>query len=825
VSKVRQKATQEERPSTETIPLVKFPVRPSPDARYLRITFLICALVICVAGCLYLTFLDRELFFDEVGLYNPPYMFQHYGRITYPVHSHFDDMVIHPPTHYLVIGALLRLGLTLPHAAAVEPVILLSTACLLLVLSRFSLPIKFGLLFGTFLGALVWNDLLTVRPDLSLALAWIAGLIALESARLSNWSPWRLAVGSLLLVYASAVHYPGILAQAGVVIYAVWACFALPWRRLPVALGSLMVGPCLIGIPYLLLFIVPFQEQIRETVVRQQGEGGLLTALQHHLETYDIWVHGFSFNLPHQPVVQSLLMPMWYLHIPVALVGFLVLFAFRSSRGLAVAALPQVLFIIFGARHKQPGYSGYFAPEAILYLSAVIAVFFAGVFYVVSRMKLHALAVASAIGVVAGFTLLALHDAPLVVPNIRFTRDLKDLEIGRAVSRTVLGRSAFIGTAGAGVWYTGGAQHLYPWLTQDLLYPATIAGLNLKEYFSQFDAVVLDNDQTWATWNKERVTLTSLFASGTLNLKALWFGDRRKDRASGLSLLMLTPNQEPVRGFASAAGKTYRFEPSSQADSVFFCAVCPIGDLRSDFQYDFYATFFLPWKNNDDPRSVTDPADPRSVVRILLVGLQQFQQEVLPRAVRCKTRYQIAGRLVDVDQDAMVSELRHDDQPIKFYRNMAAALGGSGRLNAGNTERVPGAIRLDKIQGSVQADLSKNPDGWQVKIQPATGSEAVSIPIENVNSLSGGYVYVRAKELVGSVGFTVLNSRSYAFAAPEVQWEAHDPTDEIYIPVRSFAGVDQLAIRNLDKHVTSQILIKDLAVVTTRSKPPTEPRP
>jgi hypothetical protein len=112
-----------------------------------------------------------------------------------------------------------------------------------------------------------------------------------------------------------------------------------------------------------------------------------------------------------------------------------------------------------------------------------------------------------------------------------------------------------------------------------------------------------------------------------------------------------------------------------------------------------------------------------------------------------------------------------------------------------------------------------------VKIQPATGSEAVSIPIENVNSLSGGYVYVRAKELVGSVGFTVLNSRSYAFAAPEVQWEAHDPTDEIYIPVRSFAGVDQLAIRNLDKHVTSQILIKDLAVVTTRSKPPTEPRP
>jgi hypothetical protein len=812
VPKVRQKARPKKSPSIESIRLVEQPANPASDA--LRITFLVCAFVICAAGCLYLTFLDRELFFDEVGLYNPPYMFQHYGRITYPVHAHFDDMVIHPPTHYLVIGALLRMGLTLPHAAAVEPVILLSTACVLLVLSRFPLPIKFGLLFGTFLGALVWNDLLTVRPDLSLALAWIAGLIALESARLSNWSPWRLAIGSLLLVYASAVHYPGVLAQAGVIIYAVWACFALPWRRLPAALGSLMVGPCLVGIPYLLLFVIPFQKQIRETVVAQQGEGGPLTALRHHIETYDIWLHGWSFNLHHQPFVQSLLLPVWFLHIPVALVGFLLLFAFRSCRGLAIAALPQVLFIVFGARHKQPGYSGYFAPEAILYLSAVIAVFFAMVFHIVSRIKIHARAIAGAVATVACFTALALHDQPGAVWTMKFTRDLKDLDIGRAASRAILGPSALVGTAGAGVWYTGGAAHLYPRLKEDLLYPATIAGLNLKEYFSQFDAVVLGNAETWATWNKERQNLTSLFASGGLNLKGFWFADRRRDRSSSLTLLMLGVNQEPVQGFATYGGKTYRFEPSPQADSVFFCAVCPIGDLRSDFQFNFYATFFIPWKNNDDPIAVTDPGDPRPVIRMLLVSREQFQQEVLPLAARCKTRYQIAGRLVEVDQNAMVSELRRNDQPIKFYRSIAAALGGSGRLNRGNTERVPGAIQLDKIRASVAANLSKGPDGWQVKIQPATGSEAVFIPIENVNKLSGGYVYVRAKESVGTVGLTVLNSRTYAFAGPEVQWEAHDPTTEIYIPVQSFDGVDQLVIRNLDEHGSSQILIKDLAVVT-----------
>ncbi len=783
-----------------------------------RILFVVCALLICIVGCMYLLFLDRELYFDEVGLFNPAYMFQHYGRITYPVHGHFDDMVIHPPTHYLVIGALLRLGLTLAHAAGLEPAILLCAVCGLLVSSRFSLSIKFGLLFGTFLGALIWNDLLPVRPDLTLALAWTAGLIALESARLSDWSPWRLCMGSLLLVYASAVHYPGILAQAGIAIYAGWAYFALPRRRLPAALGALAAGPCLIGIPYLVLFVIPFRAQIRATVLQHQGPGGLLIALRHHFESYDLWANGWSAEVHHQPLVQSLLLPMWSFHIPAALVGPLLLFAFRSSRGLAIASLPHLLFIVFGARHKQPGYPGYFAPEAILYLSAVIAVVFAMVLEVVPRIKIRALSVAGVVVSVAGVTVLALHDKPgVVVGAIGFTRDLRDLDVGRAASRAILGPSAFVGVAGAGVWYSGGAEHLYPGLSADLLYPRTIAGFNPKEYFSPFDAVVLDADQTWITWNKERVSLTSLFASGDLNLKGFWFADRHGRRDSGLSLLMLGLNQEPVRGFASLGGRTYRFEPAPQADSILFCAVCPIGDLQSNFQFDFYATFFLPWKTNDDPRSLTDPADPRPVIRFLLTSRQQFQQEVLPQATRCKTRYQITGRLVEVDEDAMVAELRHNDRPIRFYRNLAGALGGAGRLNASNTVRIQGALPLDKIQAaSPRAVLSKSPDGYLVTAGPGMETRAAWIPIERVNGLSKGYVYVRAKDSEGTVGLSVRNSRTNALAGPEVLWEAHDLETEIYIPVQSFEGMDRLVIRNMDDHVASKILIKDLAVVTTR---------
>jgi hypothetical protein len=106
----------------------------------------------------------------------------------------------------------------------VEPVLLLSASWY----GRASLSIKFGLLFGVFLGALVLERYVHGAADLSLALVWITGLIALESARLSDWSPWRLAVGSLLLVYPSAVHYPGIMAQAGVAIYLFGHTFRYP---------------------------------------------------------------------------------------------------------------------------------------------------------------------------------------------------------------------------------------------------------------------------------------------------------------------------------------------------------------------------------------------------------------------------------------------------------------------------------------------------------------------------------------------------------------------------------------------------------------------
>src|SRR5712692_9863072 len=231
-------------------------------SKYLQVFFACCFVILTTVAVLYLAFLDRGIAFDEVGLHNAPYMFLHYGRVTYPIHGQFDDMVVHPPIHYLGIGLLMKLGLSLFHAAAVTPILCFAVAGLLLLFSRISFPVKFGLLFGIFLGALVWNWTFTVRPDLSLALAWIAGLIALETGRLADWDLKRLFAGGLLLGCASVVHYPGMFCWTGMLVYMVWAWRSLSRRQAVLRIAAMLAGLGLIALPFALLFAIPLRFEI-----------------------------------------------------------------------------------------------------------------------------------------------------------------------------------------------------------------------------------------------------------------------------------------------------------------------------------------------------------------------------------------------------------------------------------------------------------------------------------------------------------------------------------------------------------------------------------
>lgn len=745
---------------------------------------------------------------------NPPYMLLHYGRMTYPIHGHFDDMVVHPPTHYAAIALFMKLGLGLFHAAAVMPIIFFVTAGLLLLFSRIAFPFKFGLLFGMYLGAVVWTPTQTVRPEVSLALAWIAGLIGLETARLADWDPKRLFAGSALLTYAAAVHYPGAFCWTGVLVYIVWVWLSVPRPTALRRIATMLAGIGLVGIPYLVFFLIPFRHQIWEAVSQQQGEGGVLTALRHHVEAYNIWSSIRAGRIPMQPLLQTLLAPLWWSRVPAAFIGPPLLLAFKSTRGLALAALPQLLFMALGARHKDTRFPGYFAPEMMLYLAALIGVTLAALFFLGGKIPWRTggrILALLGLAVLTGFTL---RDRPTITGNlVRFTRSLNDLDLSRAAAREIAGPDAFIGSTSLGVWYTGGATHFYG-AAPEIQYGPSLK-INPREYASRFDGLVIDQLESWVTWNKERVNLTSLYLSGDLRIKGFWLGEKRTGAENDLSWMMYSARQDPVRGFVAVNGQIYRFDQAEAGNSVFYSAVCPGTELRNHGQFDSYGTLYFPSATNDDPRFTGDAT---RVIRMLLVGKDQFQRDVLPAASHCQVRDQIAGNVVAVESGAMLAQLHATDRTIRFYRSFPTALAGTGRLNSGNTTRIPGIVELNELHslGPI-AHAVKREGAVDVSTASKRWWDAASSPINRAQPVDRGFVYVRGRVLKGVVGISIRGHDVLNILGSEAMWGVHDGVNELYIPIASFGDSDQVVIRNQRENGESEVLIEDMAVVIEKT--------
>src|SRR5579862_4466083 len=146
-----------------------------------------CVLLICF-------FWPRKPGMEEAGVFNAAYTYAHYGKMSFPVYGlrFFDSFGIHPHLHYTILGLLIRLGLTLYSAEAVIISTVALIAITLILRGHFPETVKLGFLLGLY-GTIVLSvmyipdDAVGVRPELHLTLAWFGGLVALESARLSNW--------------------------------------------------------------------------------------------------------------------------------------------------------------------------------------------------------------------------------------------------------------------------------------------------------------------------------------------------------------------------------------------------------------------------------------------------------------------------------------------------------------------------------------------------------------------------------------------------------------------------------------------------------------
>src|SRR5262249_11842513 len=158
---------------------------------------------------------------------NSIYMYMSTGRITFPMHWQPDFMTVHPPTHYVLTALLMQAGLPLFDAAAASIFALMLLIGVLLYSGRFSFASAVGLFLAIFLATFIWGDFYTIRPDLLVTYLWFGGVVAMQAAKNCAWSYWRLFLGSALSVAAGCVHYWGIAAIAGILVFSL----ALLWER------------------------------------------------------------------------------------------------------------------------------------------------------------------------------------------------------------------------------------------------------------------------------------------------------------------------------------------------------------------------------------------------------------------------------------------------------------------------------------------------------------------------------------------------------------------------------------------------------------------
>jgi hypothetical protein len=591
---------------------------------------------------------DHAQDFDDIGLFNIPYMYANYGDLTYPAHGQFDALTIHPPIHYWLIGVFMKMGIEPFYAEAIAPALLMFLGILLVLSSRFAPPIKVGLLLGLCVPLLFSGFLPGMRPDVHRALALYCGLIALESGRSQNWDARRLFLGSFFLTYASALHYPGFAGFLGALIYVLWLIRVKPvnWRSATIAL---MAGGTVVGLPYLLLFVIPFRHEIFSAVSGVQAVGDPIDAVRVHLRVYAAFIQNPDFGF--QILNRILFFPVVF-GVPLVFFAFPALWLNRCTRGMAWAALPYPLFLLFFAEHKV-FWPGYFLPEFMLYAAGIGILLSSSALYVCGRF-LRPLDTTWSWSLVTVFFVGALLSTspPLHAVSISLKPRIHEAAIARGAGRLILGPNAWIGSRNAIMFYAAGGSHYYD-VSPDLLWAKNPAR-NLDEYFRSFDSIVEHRAFSSLTLNPERKSLSSWYADGSLKLRGFFFSSRHQ----ALRQLYLQSQPSPgIVGFVSFKdGQILRFYETEGGDHLFVAAVCK-RQSPPDLPNIFRDNFLLPEVPGEEPLAL----------QVWLVRQDAYLTSRLSLRGSCQIREEISLGTERLNAERLLDVLM-DDRPIRFFR-------------------------------------------------------------------------------------------------------------------------------------------------------------
>jgi len=640
-----------------------------------RIPVWMVAIAVCGIVVSWAFFMERRIWLDDYGLFNPIYTYVVNGVVSYPSYGQFDLMTIHPPTNYALKGFLISLGIPIPYALSLLPFILFLTIVFLILKSKFSTPVKMGLLFGTVAGSMIpWGTFAhgfgfgATRPDLEFAFALFGGLIALESGRINNWDLKRLSVGAFLLALASGLHYPAMLSWIGILVYLGFALKTnrMDWRKIHLRNGNhgvrvaivMLLGSLVFVIPFLLLWVIPTFEDIVLWLFTPSHDfvrTPIDSVLAH------IHVTQKLFEYVSGSIASIIFFPL-QIGIPVVLISTVILILRKETRVMALAALPTQIFVLLIIARIQGGWLYYYA-EFMLYSSAITIFGIAAIGFVVAKANRFRPKWNALVNPLIAIGLIVFLIFGTGLQFAEFTTDPRpdELSIARAAGKSILGENAFVG-ANLARSYIYGESH-WVMLNKYILWPSHI-DFDIPSFFSKFDAIGADatmSNLSFSSFNNK--TTISYYIDHTLDLHGFYFSSRHNPTLS--YALLSTDRPTPLQGYGLLKDWTVmHFEENDSGNYVFGAAICNERDFTSNTTVPslFSNTYLLP-KSSDLQEEL--------IVFVSTDSQYSSHRQII--ASKCTIRDEIRMTAQFVDYNDLLRVL-DNDTPIQFYNDVESAL-------------------------------------------------------------------------------------------------------------------------------------------------------
>jgi hypothetical protein len=745
-----------------------------PASRPLQVLRFVLPLLAGLAMAVYavtsLWYVQIDPTLDDQGLYNPIYLFVHTGHLAYPIYpaqGAENAYFVHPPGDAVLVGSAQWLTDWPVQAAAIGSLLVLIFASYAIIaLSRFTLPVKFGFIAGITAGIVVWGGGSFVRPDERLAISFIAGLLALESARLAGWAPGRLLLGAFLVSLSATLHYPASIDVAAVLVYAVWVVRerrSIRGARVP--LISLAVGAALVMIPYFFLFVLPFWHDILAfTKAANNQYKGMLGAFRLHREVYH-YIHATQIG---GPFLSALAAPFTRFGIPLVFVITPILFWRRETRGIAIVSALNLLFLLFFTHTKVASNSNYYVPEFTLYYCCLGYLAVLAVTAVARRLvRPHPSVVLSAT-LVAGLAVVAAvavwgKPTTLSYGERSWHPTHADMELARAATEPTLPKNSLVlFNPSLNLWYTTGGWNVYP-IWRDLGYASDISQFNLPAYFSAFTAIAGGENETWdvaSANNAQHQAIGNWYASGMLKVFRFYFGYHRPGVSSEIRYLLFSTKRQPVIGHVLENSHTIaRYVESADGTHVLVAAFCRVtSDAVKALPDPQQAPIFLPGASNLDPYTDEQAGHPRFAMQTFLDTRARYDRRWRPMLLHegCSIRRVVPMRLAwrHPASQVLAAYMRVDSKRTIRFPNYVRA---DGLLFAptGRTVDVSGAAPIASFEISPGSTMTRNGSAATIETSSQLYAEAAQLPL-SLPTTRKSWVEVDGKVTRGRVSICLL---------------------------------------------------------------------